>query len=162
MRFRILGPLELWRDGRRCRIGGPQQLGLLSVLLLNANRVVPVPRLVECLWGDDPPATARGPLQGCIADLRRAPSTGKEPGQGAPAAGALLRPLMLALHRSGRQAEVRTLLVEELGIDPGPDLRQLHHDLLSEVDTTPAQLPAAIAGFTGRGEQQIGYRGLQA
>jgi DNA-binding SARP family transcriptional activator len=44
---------------------------LLALLLLNANRVVSVDRLVDYLWGDQPPATARGLLQGCVAGLRR-------------------------------------------------------------------------------------------
>src|SRR5262245_36229647 len=72
MRYAILGPLDAWDGGRRLALGGPQQRALLAVLLLNANRVVSIDRLVECLWGDDPPATARSLLQGCVAQLRRA------------------------------------------------------------------------------------------
>src|SRR5205823_15049445 len=53
-------------------VGGPQQRGLLAVLLLNANRVVSAQRLVEYLWGDQPPHRARSLLQGCVAQLRRA------------------------------------------------------------------------------------------
>jgi DNA-binding SARP family transcriptional activator/tetratricopeptide (TPR) repeat protein len=79
MQFRILGPLEAWDDGRRVPLGGPQQRGLLALLLLNANRVVATDRLVESLWDGQPPATARGLLQGCVAQLRRAlgPGNGK-------------------------------------------------------------------------------------
>jgi DNA-binding SARP family transcriptional activator len=81
--------------------------------------------------------------------------------------------LMLALYRSGRQAEAlgvyadtRRLLADELGIDPSPDLSGLHQRIL-EADATlaappstaggpaetvrPAQLPATVADFTGRG-----------
>jgi DNA-binding SARP family transcriptional activator/tetratricopeptide (TPR) repeat protein len=72
MRFRVLGPLEVWDGSRRVPVGGPQQRALLAVLLLNANRVVPVEQLVAYLWGERPPATARGLLQGCVAQLRRA------------------------------------------------------------------------------------------
>ncbi len=71
MRFRILGPLEVFDNERQVSIGGPQQRGLLAVLLLNANRVVSAERLVEYLWGEQPPQTARGLLQGCVAGLRR-------------------------------------------------------------------------------------------
>ena len=53
-------------------IGGPQQRALLAVLLLNAGRVVSTDRLVEHLWGDQPPAAARSLVQGCVAGLRRA------------------------------------------------------------------------------------------
>jgi DNA-binding SARP family transcriptional activator len=72
MRFRVLGPLEVWDGPRRVPVGGPQQRALLALLLLDANRVVPVDLLVADLWGERPPATARGLLQGCVAQLRRA------------------------------------------------------------------------------------------
>ncbi|MFG1924705.1 BTAD domain-containing putative transcriptional regulator [Cryptosporangium sp. NPDC048952] len=55
----------------------------------------------------------------------------------------------LALYRS-----VRDRLVDELGIEPGPELRSAHEDVLhgegAEKNTVPAQLPAALATFTGR------------
>lgn len=72
MRFRILGPLEVLDDGRSVNVGGPQQQALLAILLLHANRVVSTDRLVEHLWGDRAPSSARGLLQGCVAQLRRA------------------------------------------------------------------------------------------
>jgi DNA-binding SARP family transcriptional activator len=76
MRFRILGPLEVLDEGRAINVGGPQQQALLAILLLHANRVVSTDRLVEHLWGDRAPSSARGLLQGCIAQLRRALQTG--------------------------------------------------------------------------------------
>src|SRR3954452_3926207 len=71
MRFGILGPLEVWHDGRRLAVGGPQQRALLAALLLNANRVISTDRLVTYLWDDRPPAAARSLVQGCVAQLRR-------------------------------------------------------------------------------------------
>jgi DNA-binding SARP family transcriptional activator len=71
IRFGVLGPLEVLADGQPVALGGPQQRGLLAVLLLDANRVVSQERLVSDLWGDDPPATARSLLHGCVAGLRR-------------------------------------------------------------------------------------------
>ena len=59
-------------DGQPLALGGPQQRALLAVLLVNANRVVSTDRLISWLWGEDPPTTARGLLQGCVAQLRRA------------------------------------------------------------------------------------------
>ena len=84
MRFAILGPLEvLTDDGQRLPLGGPQQRALLAVLLLNAGRVVSIDRLVECLWGERPPANARSLVQGCVAGLRRvfktAPDSDRQP-----------------------------------------------------------------------------------
>src|SRR2546429_1161614 len=72
MRFRILGSVEVWHDGRQVAVGGPQQRGLLALLLLSANRVVPVDRLIAALWGERPPPDARGLVQSCVARLRRA------------------------------------------------------------------------------------------
>jgi DNA-binding SARP family transcriptional activator len=72
MRFAILGPLEVSRNGAAVPIGGPQQRAVLAVLLLDPGRVVSVDRLIEHLWGDEPPPAARSLVQGCVAGLRRA------------------------------------------------------------------------------------------
>ena len=71
MRYGILGPLEVHHDGRRLDVGGPQQRALLAALLINANRVVSIDRLIAYLWADCPPAAARSLVQGCVAQLRR-------------------------------------------------------------------------------------------
>lgn len=76
------------------------------------------------------------------------------------------RQLMLALYRSGQQAEslaayqeIRTLLADELGVDPGPALRDLHQRILradvGHVDrrSVPRQLPAGVHNFVGRDEE---------
>jgi DNA-binding SARP family transcriptional activator/tetratricopeptide (TPR) repeat protein len=41
------------------------------MLGLNANRVTPVDHLVEALWNDNPPSTARGQIQTCVSSLRK-------------------------------------------------------------------------------------------
>ena len=56
--YRVLGSLEVRRGGRALALGGSKQRALLAVLLLNANRVVSRDRLIDELWGDDPPQTA--------------------------------------------------------------------------------------------------------
>lgn len=71
MEYRILGPLEVRRDGSPVRIGGAQQRAVLAALLLRASRVVSVERLVELLWGERPPGRARTLVHGCVARLRR-------------------------------------------------------------------------------------------
>ena len=50
LQFRLLGPLEVWRDGRPIRLVGERQRGLLAALLLNANAVVSADRLIEDLY----------------------------------------------------------------------------------------------------------------
>ncbi len=77
MRFHVLGPLEVLDGGRALDLRGPKQQILLAHLLLEANRPVTVERLIEALWGDDPPATARNTLQTHVKNLRKALDAGR-------------------------------------------------------------------------------------
>jgi DNA-binding SARP family transcriptional activator len=69
--FRLLGPLEVRRDDTAVEIAGQRQRALLALLLLRANEVVAVERLIELLWGEEPPRTAPAALQNAVAQLRR-------------------------------------------------------------------------------------------
>jgi DNA-binding SARP family transcriptional activator len=72
MEFAILGPLEV-RDGAApVRVPGAKERALLADLLVNAGRVVPADRLVEDLWGEQPPGNPANTLQGRVSALRRA------------------------------------------------------------------------------------------
>ncbi|MER6264894.1 BTAD domain-containing putative transcriptional regulator [Streptomyces sp900105245] len=256
LRFNVLGPLEGWADGARLRLGGLIQERVLGTLLLETGRVLPIGRLVESAWAEDPPATASHQVRKAVADLRRRIPAGGEvivtdgpgyrvtlrqeqldltefgmlvqaaraaEGEGRPAeavealrralglwrgpilSGAggpvieaaatsfeerrlaaaehlfelrlglgesgelvvdlrdfvqshplretLRAQLMLALYRSGRQAEaleeysrVRELLVEELGVDPGPGLTKVYEGILRESPelAAPAPPPAPV------------------
>lgn len=91
MQFRVLGPLELvGGDGRLVDLGGPKLRAVLSLLLLDANRVVPLDRLIDQLWGDEPPASATGNLQSYVSHLRRILEPDRGPRQ--PAGRLLTRP----------------------------------------------------------------------
>jgi DNA-binding SARP family transcriptional activator/class 3 adenylate cyclase len=88
VQFRILGPLEVLHDhGRPLVLGGAKQRALLAVLLLHAGQVVSADRLIDELWGEDPPQTARSVLQVYVANLRRI----LEPARPRRAAGGVLR-----------------------------------------------------------------------
>jgi YVTN family beta-propeller protein len=72
MEFRILGPVEVWEDGRPVSLGRGKQRAVLALLLLNANQVVSSDRLIDQLWNGEPPATAATALHGHISGLRKA------------------------------------------------------------------------------------------
>jgi DNA-binding SARP family transcriptional activator/tetratricopeptide (TPR) repeat protein len=71
MEFRVLGPLQIVTPGREWGVGSARQRVTLAVLLLERNRVVPVERLIDALWAEDPPRTARAQVQICVSALRR-------------------------------------------------------------------------------------------
>ncbi len=105
MEFRLLGPVEV-RDGDGpVPIGGSKPRALLAALLLDLGTVVPAQRLVDVVWGEAPPDTARGLVQTYVSTLRRALH---RPGQDDPIVtqppGYLLRaePTELDLVRFGR------------------------------------------------------------
>lgn len=268
MEFRLLGPVEAVGEDGPLPLGGPKARALLALLLLHANEALSRERLIDALWGEQPPATAPKALQVYVSQLRRAigpervletTATGYRlsPGPGqldldrfeallgdgrtalrdgdasaasrhfgealsiwrgpaladlayepfaqpeiarledlrlaalegrieselqlgrhteltgeleALAAQNPLREhmrslLMLALYRSGRQAEaleayqdVRRVLVDELGIEPGRELRELEQAILRQdpvLDLAPASMrtrsdPESQGRFVGR------------
>ncbi|MBE1469411.1 BTAD domain-containing putative transcriptional regulator [Kibdelosporangium phytohabitans] len=73
MRFGVLGPLEVWTaDGRPVRVPELKVRALLAALLAGDGRPVPADRLVEDLWGADPPGKPGGVLRSKVSQLRRA------------------------------------------------------------------------------------------
>jgi YVTN family beta-propeller protein len=274
--FRILGPVEVLRDGEPLPLGGPKQRAVLAVLLLNPNSVVSQETLIAALWGDDPPPTATKSLQVHVSRLRRElgfpDGSGPElvtraPGymlrvgsealdllrfehlasegrhalqrgdperaagdlqaalelwRGQPFADLALEPfalpaaarleaqritvteswveaelalgrhaelvgrleelvrqhpyrerlraqLILALYRSGRQAdalasyrEARAVLADELGIEPGPELRELERRVLDQDPSLalapPAHVPAPEPSGEPQGSRPTGRR----
>ncbi|WP_282089795.1 ATP-binding protein [Streptomyces tendae] len=83
MRFGILGPLDIRTDdGIPVDPGGPRPRALLTLLLLDAGRTVPAARLIDGLYGSQPPAGAANALQSQISRLRGrlAPHTAVEAG----------------------------------------------------------------------------------
>ena len=240
MEFRILGPLEVFDEGRSVDVGAAKQRALLAVLLLNANRIVSSDQLIEALWGERVPGTAHKALQVYVSQLRKAVGRDRiltrAPGyelrveageldlerfeelvslddvpealrlwRGPPLAEFAYEPfaqneiarleelrltsverrieadldaarhaflvgelevlvrehplrerlraqLMLALYRSSRQAEAlevyqeaRTLFAEELGLDPGEELKELQRAILAhDPSLASAQAPQPL------------------
>ena len=246
MNVQLLGPVEVTAGDEPVALGGPKERGLLAMLALNAGSTVAPERLIDGLWGDDPPATAPKLVQLYVSHLRKALAASGEQDviatrgrgyqlqlgrnavdaarferllaqgaarealslwRGSPLADVALEPFaapeirrleelrtaalevaidqdldagrhrevlpelesllaleplrerlhaqrMLALYRSGRQAEAleayrqaRAVLVEQVGVEPGPDLRRLQDSILRQ---DPALDAPADAGARPR------------
>jgi DNA-binding SARP family transcriptional activator/tRNA A-37 threonylcarbamoyl transferase component Bud32 len=72
MEFLILGPLEVRDERGPTQLGGTKQRAVLAHLILRADRLVPVETLIDAVWGEEPPRTARNTLQTYVFRLRRA------------------------------------------------------------------------------------------
>jgi predicted ATPase/DNA-binding SARP family transcriptional activator len=127
MEFRILGPLEVWDEGRELSLGGPKPRALLALLLLHANTVVSADRLIDELWGEDSPEHAADALRVNVSRLRKALPrdvlTTRSPGYVVQ-----VEPDALDLHRFERLVdEGRSLLARGLAAAASKRL----HDALS-------------------------------
>ncbi|HEU5331576.1 MAG TPA: BTAD domain-containing putative transcriptional regulator [Actinocrinis sp.] len=71
MQFTVLGPVKAWRDGIELRLGPPKQRAVLALLLAQAGRSVPAHHLVDALWGQSPPPSARNVVHRHVGALRR-------------------------------------------------------------------------------------------
>ena len=156
--------LRLWQGAALAGIGGP--CAQIVRAGLGEQRLTAIEERIEVILALGRHAEA---AQQLVELVREHPLRERFAGQ-----------LMLALYRSGRQAEAlnafaaaRRVLVGELGIEPGPQLRTLHARILAAdpgldvvaVATAarltpatprrpaPAQLPADVAAFTGRSDE---------
>ena len=142
--FRILGPLEVASDGTPIRLGGPKQRATLAILLLSANRVVPVERLADDLYAGAAPVTAVTQVQRQISELRKVL---REPliETRAPGYTIHLSPEQLDLSRFERRVEEATealsrgeaqrasdLLGEALALWRGPALADLAYESFAQ------------------------------
>src|SRR3954471_21476207 len=71
LQIELLGPVEARVDGRAVALGGPRPRALFAVLAVMGGRVVTTERLIDELWGEDPPARARDGLQVHVSRLRK-------------------------------------------------------------------------------------------
>ncbi|MEO8830225.1 BTAD domain-containing putative transcriptional regulator [Lapillicoccus sp.] len=77
----LLGPVRVWRCGELVGPAGAKRRGLLAILALEPNRLVPVERLVAGLWSDNPPSSADNVVQTYVSVWRRALEPHGEPGR---------------------------------------------------------------------------------
>lgn len=151
----LVEALALWRGDAFDGLDSPWLHGAEAVRLTE-RRMAALERRIEL----DLAAERYGPL---VAELR-------ELATAYPLREPLWARLLVALTQSGRQAEaleqyetIRVRIADELGADPGPELRRIHAELLAVGPTqarptppaepvVPRQLPADLGRFTGRAE----------
>ncbi|GAA2152566.1 BTAD domain-containing putative transcriptional regulator [Kitasatospora kazusensis] len=70
MNYAILGPLEVRSQGRPVEVARPRRRAVLAFLLLHADRRVSIEQLVDALWSEEPPRTARAQVHTAVSTLR--------------------------------------------------------------------------------------------
>jgi SARP family transcriptional regulator, regulator of embCAB operon len=68
--IKLLGAVEACADGIALPLGGPRQRAVLADLALHAGHLVAADRLIDDLWGEQPPASAKHTLETYISRLR--------------------------------------------------------------------------------------------
>ena len=81
MDVRVLGPIEASVEGRPIALGGGKPRALLAMLALKAGSAVSTERLIDGLWGEQPPATASKLVQLYVSQLRKALAAGESGAQ---------------------------------------------------------------------------------
>lgn len=135
MRLRVLGPVDVQTvDGQILTLARRQERCLLGILLLETGRSVPLPRLADLLWDDNPPAKAYQAIRTYVARIRS------------------------VLARAGAAEQGVTLLADRGGyrLDAGPemvDALYFRHLLSRAENSEPAEreeiLAAALALWRG-------------
>jgi YVTN family beta-propeller protein len=146
MEFRVLGSLEVVDHDGLVALGAPKQRAVLAVLLLHRGEPVSTDRLIDEIWGEQPPASANKLVQGYVSNLRKALGDGRlvtvgrgyvlqvEPGQldvdrfetlVAQARGAL---------EAGEALTAGALLREALGMWCGPPLADFAYEAFAQAE----------------------------
>lgn len=71
MRFRVLGPLEVEKDGKVLELGSRKQKTVLALLVANAGSAVSVDQCLVAVWGDDASTGSVRSLHTYVSNLRR-------------------------------------------------------------------------------------------
>jgi DNA-binding SARP family transcriptional activator len=166
MEFRILGRLEVIDNGQPVSLGAAKQRALLAVLLLSRRTTVSIDRLVELLWGEDPPPTAAKTIQVYVSRLRKALGDGiletRTPGYAlaiGPAAVDLDRFQMLAEDgraalRSDQAERAAELLGAAIELWRGPPLEEFAYEPFAPTEIARLE-KARLAAVEDRIEAEL-------
>lgn len=146
MEFAILGSLEVADQDRRIEVSRAKERLLLAVLVVHANEVVSVDRLVEVLWGAEPPVTAANTLQTYVSHLRRA----LEPERAPRAKNGILRTFRHGYGLTTAPEAVDAVRFERLARDG-------HDALISDPARAAEILRGALALWRGEPLAEFGF-----
>lgn len=121
MEFGVLGPVEVVGEGQRVALGSERQRTIVAVLLAAGGEVVSTDRLIDGLWGEQPPARAHKSLQSHMSRLRRMLAS-VEPASGdalVTTVGGYRVDLTVCELDAARFEELVTQAREMLRVDPG-------------------------------------------
>ncbi|MFE9534743.1 BTAD domain-containing putative transcriptional regulator [Streptomyces sp. NPDC006691] len=124
MKFGLLGPLHAQIAERTVPLNGPRQAKMLAALLIDANTIVSMERLVAVMWDNDAPATAVRQVQDAVSGLRR-----NLVACGAPRS-------LISTHRGGYEIHVARVQLDLLEFD--------HERNLAQRSATPLERAGAL------------------
>jgi DNA-binding SARP family transcriptional activator len=138
--FRILGPLEVETEDGLLALGGQKQRALLGLLLMRVGEVIATDRLVDQLWGEQPPRTATTSLQNHVSQLRKLLGADvivtRPPGYvlqiDAESLDLARFQRLVAEARSAEAAERAEMLGQALGLWRGPPLADLAFETFAQ------------------------------
>ena len=145
--FKILGPLEVVRDGESLPLGAAKQRALIACLLLHPNEAVSTDRLIDELWGQEAPSSAEHMLHVYVSRLRkilegqgeqvlvtRAPGYLIQLGEGDVLDSAQFEALVRRVRGVAREdpAEALDLLERALGMWRGPALADFAYEAFAQ------------------------------
>ncbi|HJP73414.1 MAG TPA: BTAD domain-containing putative transcriptional regulator [Pseudonocardiaceae bacterium] len=145
MRFGILGPIHAQIAGREVRLGGPRQAKMLAALLVDANNVVAMERLVSVMWDGTAPATAVRQVQDAVSGLR-----GNLAACGAPRS-------LISTQRGGYQISLAPDQLDLLEFERERELAEGHLDSVE----TALVLRRALASWRGSALVDVPSRALE-
>lgn len=80
-RFVVLGPVRAWLGDTSLRLGPPQQVAVLTALLLREGRPLTVGELIDAVWGQTPPPGVVSVVRSYVSRLRKILEPQRPPGQ---------------------------------------------------------------------------------
>jgi predicted ATPase/DNA-binding SARP family transcriptional activator len=148
LEYRLLGSLEVRREGERLELGAAKERALLAMLLLNSNRILSADQLIEALWPKKSPGRPQTAVQGYVSHLRRLLEPERKPGEPfsvlvtEPAGYVLkLEPMQLDIHcferaleqarealEAGQAQAAARLFAEGLSLFRGPPLADFTYE----------------------------------